>query len=148
MQLLAPRAGLKAPEQPILFSHKLHAGAFKIDCQYCHAGARRSAYAGIPSVKRCMGCHQVVAASKREVQKLHGYWKDGRAIPWERVHKVPGFVYFPHKRQLQVGLACESCHGPVQMMTDVAQVAALTTGWCISCHAERCGPLDCVVCHH
>ncbi len=138
----------QAPRQPILFSHKLHAGDYRIDCRYCHADARRSIYAGIPSVKRCMGCHQIVAASKPEVQKLQGYWKDGRRVEWVRVHKLPGFVHFPHKRHVQVGFACQTCHGPVQTMTEVTQVAPLTMGWCISCHAERQGPLDCVVCHH
>src|SRR5512145_1508080 len=52
----------EGPVQPIFFSHVIHAGAFKIDCQYCHTGARRSAAAGIPSVERCMGCHKIVAA--------------------------------------------------------------------------------------
>jgi hypothetical protein len=141
-----------APAQPILFSHKIHAGDFKIDCQYCHADARRSAYAGLPSVKRCMGCHQIVASRdpvlQKEVDKLRAYWKDARPVEWVRVHKVAGFVYFPHKRHVQAGLQCQQCHGPVETMTEVAQVAPLTMGWCVACHAERQGPLDCVVCHH
>ena len=145
---LAIAGVVEAPRQPILFSHKLHAGDYKIDCQYCHADARRSSYAGIPSVKRCMGCHQIVAAAKPEVQKLQAHWKDGRPVPWVRIHKVPGFVHFPHKRHVEVGLACQTCHGPVQAMAEVAQVAPLTMGWCVSCHAERRGPLDCVACHH
>src|SRR5262249_19793833 len=96
----------EGPKQPILFSHKIHAGDFKIDCQYCHADARRSTFAGLPSVKRCMGCHQIVASKdadlQKEVEKLRGYWKDARPVEWVRVHKVPGFVYFPHKRHIQV----------------------------------------------
>jgi hypothetical protein len=141
-----------APKQPILFSHKIHAGDFKMDCQYCHADARRSTFAGLPSVKRCMGCHQIVASKdaelQKEVEKLRTHWKDGKPIEWVRIHKVAGFVYFPHKRHVQGGLACQQCHGAVQTMTEVAQVAPLTMGWCVSCHAERKGPLDCVVCHH
>jgi hypothetical protein len=141
-----------APRQPILFSHKIHAGDFQIDCQYCHADARRSAYAGLPSVQRCMGCHRIVASRdpelQKEVEKLREYWKDARPVEWTRVHKVAGFVHFPHKRHVQVGLACQQCHGPVEGMTEVAQVAPLTMGWCVACHAERQGPLDCVACHH
>lgn len=142
----------EAPKQPLLFSHKIHAGEFKMECQYCHADARRSPYAGIPSVKRCMGCHQIVQAKdpelQKEVQKLQGYWKDGRPIEWIRVHKVAGFVHFPHKRHVQKGLECQECHGPVQEMTEIAQFVPLTMGWCIACHAERKAPLDCVACHH
>jgi mono/diheme cytochrome c family protein len=138
-----------APVQPIEFSHAIHAGSYGIDCQYCHAEARRGPYAGLPSVARCMGCHKIVAAQGNpEVQKLHDHWKRQQAIPWVRVHKLAGFVYFPHKRHVQVGLACQSCHGPVETMQRVAQVAPLTMGWCVACHAERRGPLDCVVCHH
>jgi Cytochrome c7 and related cytochrome c/Class III cytochrome C family len=141
-----------APKQPILFSHKIHAGDFKIDCQYCHADARRSSFAGLPSVKRCMGCHQIVASKdaelQKEVEKLRTLWKDARPVEWIRIHRLAGFVYFPHKRHVQTGLACQRCHGAVETMTEVAQVAPLTMGWCVSCHAERKGPLDCVVCHH
>ena len=144
LKFLAP-----PPAQPIEFSHAVHAGSYGIDCQYCHADARRSVYAGLPSVQRCMGCHKLVAAQGNpEVQKLHQAWNEKRPIPWARVHKVPGFVEFTHKPHLQVGLACQTCHGPVERMQRVAQVAPLTMGWCIACHAERQGPLDCVTCHH
>ncbi|MBL7826519.1 MAG: c-type cytochrome, partial [Saprospiraceae bacterium] len=37
------------PDQPINFSHKIHAGDNKIDCQYCHDTARRSKHASIPA---------------------------------------------------------------------------------------------------
>jgi hypothetical protein len=145
---LAPDSGAQGPKQPILFSHKLHAGDFQLDCQYCHADARRSSYAGIPSMKRCMGCHQITGAQRPEVQKLQAIWKEGKPIEWVRVHKLAGFVHFPHQRHVQRGLACQECHGPVQTMAEVAQVAPLTMGWCVQCHAERKGPLDCVTCHH
>jgi mono/diheme cytochrome c family protein len=138
-----------APVQPIEFSHAIHAGSYGIDCQFCHADARRGVYAGLPSVARCMGCHKIVAAKGNpEVQKVHEYWNRKQAIPWVRIHKLAGFAYFPHKRHVQVGLACQTCHGPVETMQRVAQVAPLTMGWCVACHAERRGPLDCVVCHH
>jgi mono/diheme cytochrome c family protein len=138
-----------APIQPILFNHAIHAGSYRIDCQYCHADARRGVYAGVPSVERCMGCHKIVAAQGNpEVQKLQGYWTRKEPIPWVRIHKVPGFVEFAHKRHIQVGLQCQQCHGPVERMERVAQVAPLTMGWCVSCHAEKKGPLDCVTCHH
>jgi mono/diheme cytochrome c family protein len=138
-----------APAQPIEFSHAIHAGSYAIDCQYCHADARRSVYAGLPSVARCMGCHKIVVAQGNpEVQKLHQYWERKAPIPWVRVHKLTGYVYFPHKRHVQGGLPCQTCHGPVETMQRVAQVAPLTMGWCVSCHAERRAPLDCVACHH
>lgn len=147
----SPRVTFLAPPpaQPIEFSHAIHAGSYGIDCQYCHAEARRSPYAGLPSVQRCMGCHKIVAAQGNpQVERLQKYWADREAIPWVRIHRLAGFVQFPHKRHVQVGLACQTCHGPVETMQRVGQVAPLTMGWCVACHAERQGPLDCVACHH
>ncbi len=48
------------PTQPINFSHKIHAGDYKIDCQYCHDGARRSKQSVIPATNTCMNCHRAV----------------------------------------------------------------------------------------
>jgi hypothetical protein len=87
-----------APKQPILFSHKIHAGDFKIDCQYCHADARRSTFAGVPSVKRCMGCHQIVASKdaelQKEVEKLRTFAKESRPVEWVRSTSSPGSCTF------------------------------------------------------
>lgn len=48
------------PEQPIKFSHAVHAGIQKIDCEYCHDGARRSKHAVIPAANTCMNCHRAI----------------------------------------------------------------------------------------
>jgi len=143
-----------APVQPILFSHLIHAGAFQINCQYCHADARRSEYAGLPSVERCMGCHKIVAAQGNpEVKKLQDYWQRKEPIPWVRIYKVPEFVYFQHRAHIQAGLACQTCHGQVQQLmripaiegpnrlNDLLNLVGLTPapptlsmGWCVECH--------------
>ncbi len=64
-----------APEQPIKFSHELHAGINKIDCQYCHDGARRSKHAVIPALNTCMNCHKAINAGpehgKGEIAKIY-----------------------------------------------------------------------------
>jgi hypothetical protein len=87
-----------------------------------------------------MGCHKIVAAQGNpEVQKVHEHWNQRQPIPWVRIHKLAGFVYFPHKRHVQVGLACQTCHGPVETMQRVAQVAPLTMGWCLDCHRRSQG---------
>jgi mono/diheme cytochrome c family protein len=145
----AVRPVAPAPVQPIEFSHAIHAGSYGIDCQYCHADARRSIYAGLPSVERCMGCHKIVAAQGNpQIQRLQEHWNTKQPIAWIRIHKVPGYVYFPHKRHIAAKLACQECHGPVERMQRVAQVSPLSMGWCVECHARKQGPLDCVICHH
>ncbi|HEX9817987.1 MAG TPA: c-type cytochrome [Methylomirabilota bacterium] len=163
-----------APRQPIFFSHLIHAGSFQIDCQFCHADARRSQYAGLPSVERCLGCHKIIGAQDNpEIAKIHEYARRGEPIPWVRVFKTPEFTYFPHKPHVRAEVACQSCHGPIERMrvvgartgprllNDLANLVGLrppppllTMGWCIDCHRQQNAtrntqaPLDCVACHH
>src|SRR5213594_281525 len=89
-----PAAAAKPSAQPINFPHNVHVGTYKIDCQYCHSDARRSEYAGLPSVTRCMGCHKITAADRPEVKKLAEYAGKSEPIPWARVYKVPEFTHF------------------------------------------------------
>ncbi len=57
-----------APEQPIAYSHRLHAGELEIPCLYCHSGAEKSRHAGVPSANVCMNCHKFVTAPMVEVR--------------------------------------------------------------------------------
>jgi cytochrome c2 len=63
------------PEQPIKFSHELHAGTHKIECQYCHTGARRSKHSVIPGTNTCMNCHRAIKAGPKygtqEITKIY-----------------------------------------------------------------------------
>jgi len=54
-----------APDQPIAFSHATHAGTHKIDCQYCHDGARRSKHGVIPAANTCMNCHRAIKVGSK-----------------------------------------------------------------------------------
>jgi hypothetical protein len=143
-----------APEQPINYSHKLHAGDLGIDCRYCHFNSERGKHAGIPPTSVCLGCHAPdkggVNGDKPEIQKLiamataesgaytdeHGVVHEGGAIHWNRVHKLPDFVYFSHQWHVKAGVACQTCHGPIQEMTVVRQFSNLNMGWCIDCHRK------------
>ena len=153
-KVLPITAEREGPVQPIFFSHVIHTGSYQIACQYCHAGARRSSDAGLPSVEKCMGCHKIVAAQgNAQVQKLQGYWDEQQPIPWVRIFKIPEYAQFPHKNHIQAGLVCQTCHGRIEAMeqvhaktgqnpvNDLMNLAAmpvpgpkLTMGWCIECH--------------
>ncbi len=126
-------------EQPIAYSHMLHAGTLEIDCQYCHVNARRSIHAGVPATQICMNCHSVVGSEGRpELEKLKEYYANGEEIPWQKVHDVPDFVHFSHKRHVQGGVECEECHGDVRNeMTVAYRVSELTMGWCLDCHENH-----------
>ncbi|MDR3693268.1 cytochrome c3 family protein [Mucilaginibacter sp.] len=140
------------PVQPIKFPHDLHAGAMKIECQYCHSGAYKSKNASIPSLNVCMNCHKTIdrlkgaATPSLEIAKIYdalGYdpatqkydTTKARPIQWIRVHNLPDFAYFNHSQHVKVaGLKCQTCHGQVQEMKEVYQYSPLTMKWCIQCH--------------
>ncbi|MDE1205176.1 c-type cytochrome [Tenacibaculum larymnensis] len=151
------------PIQPIAFSHKIHAGDNKIDCQYCHSSAKHSKTSGIPSVNVCMNCHKnisevaddtkvvmddhtlVKADLDKEIAKIYEaagwdadkleYTGNTKPVKWVRVHNLPDFAYFNHSQHVTVGgIACQKCHGPVEEMEEVYQHSPLTMGWCIDCH--------------
>ncbi|MBC7914385.1 MAG: c-type cytochrome [Pyrinomonadaceae bacterium] len=140
------------PVQPIKYSHQLHAGTLKIDCQYCHFGAYKSKNASIPSLNVCMNCHNYITASDKyngetspEIAKIYKaldydpqtkvYGKNPKPIQWIRIHNLQDFVYFNHSQHVKVaGIKCQKCHGPIQTMQEVYQYSPLTMKWCIDCH--------------
>ncbi len=123
------------PEQPIAFSHKIHAGDYEIDCQYCHTGVEIAKSANIPSVNICMNCHSAIKTDSKEIQKLYAAQESGKPIEWVRVHNLPDLAYFNHSQHVNVGqIECQTCHGEIQEMEVVKQFAPLTMGWCIDCH--------------
>ncbi|MDQ3534398.1 MAG: c-type cytochrome [Bacteroidota bacterium] len=136
-----------APKQPIAFSHQLHAGQYEIDCQYCHTTVMKSKNASIPSVNICMNCHNSILPESTEIQKIYAaidynpetreYGTNQKPIEWVRIHNLPDLAYFNHAQHTAVGgVACQTCHGPIQEMQVVRQHAQLTMGWCINCHRE------------
>jgi hypothetical protein len=153
----APDAG---PAQPIKFSHKIHAGDAAIGCTSCHVYAERGPVAGVPSMARCQGCHKFVKEDPEkpqitaELQPLLQILRDQKQIEWVRVHHLPDHVFFTHERHVRAGVRCQECHGVVERMEVVQQVAPLTMGWCLACHqrkqreaAGRERLTECVTCH-
>lgn len=153
------------PEQPIYYSHKVHAGINQISCLYCHGNAWESKHAAIPSVNVCMNCHKAINTYEKgpklykengdevngtaEINKLYQYagfdpnnpskWDPSKAKPieWVKIHNLPDHVYFNHSQHIRAGnVQCQSCHGEITAMDEVKQVADLSMGWCINCHRQ------------
>jgi mono/diheme cytochrome c family protein len=150
------------PEQPIYYSHKVHAGQNQISCLYCHSGAMEGKHANIPSVNVCMNCHMTIneytgTAGKlfredgtevngtAEIQKIYAaagwdpakkqYTGKGQEIAWTKIHNLPDHVFFSHAQHVNAGkVQCQTCHGEIQKMDEVYQFADLSMGWCINCH--------------
>ena len=139
----------KPPAQPINYSHQIHVGKLNLQCQFCHETADKSPFAGVPSVQKCMSCHQAVKTDSPEIIKLTKYWNDKEPVPWNRVNRirVRNHVYFTHKRHIAAGVQCEHCHGQLAGMPVVRQVKSMKMGFCVSCHEANHAPTDCVICH-
>lgn len=130
------------PEQPIPFSHKLHAGQYKMECLYCHSSAEKSSHASVPAVSVCMNCHSVVKTDSPHIQKIREAYEKNQPIEWVRIHELPDHAKFPHKRHVAAGLQCQTCHGPIEQMERVYQYAPLNMGWCMQCHRGETTPRD------
>ncbi len=130
------------PDQPIAFSHKVHAGQNQINCEYCHFTAETSMHAGIPPASVCMNCHSLVKKGKltgtKEIAKIYTAIKEKKPIQWVKVDNLPDFVYFNHSQHVKVGkIDCKVCHGDVAKMDQVAEVHQLSMGWCLDCHRKK-----------
>ncbi|MCC6817684.1 MAG: c-type cytochrome [Bacteroidia bacterium] len=144
-----------APEQPIKYSHKIHAGDLQIDCKYCHSTAEYSKQASVPSLNTCMNCHKGVQLRDKyngdispEIKKIYAamdydaesgkYGDNAKPIRWIRIHNLPDHAYFNHSMHVKgAGVTCQTCHGPIQEMEVVQQYSTLQMAWCINCHKER-----------
>lgn len=155
------------PEQPIDYSHKLHAGELKIECLYCHTNATKGPNATVPPVSTCMNCHSEVQPKgtdgkvKPEIQKLLNHWNGKSPIEWNKVHDIADFAYFDHSRHMAAGLECQDCHGDIEKMTHMRRKEGMKMSWCLDCHKEEKeviapngkilrqtrAPINCSTCH-
>jgi len=128
-------SGRRAPvPQPVPFAHVLHAGAFHIDCRYCHASVERASYAGMPPSSACVPCHDGQWLRSNVMALVMRSVATGRPIAWRRVNALPDFVFFNHAIHVKKGVGCETCHGRVDRMNVVYQTESLSMAWCVDCH--------------
>ena len=124
------------PEQPVPYSHALHAGELGLDCRYCHTNVDKAAYATVPPTQTCLNCHTNIRPTSPKLVKVQESAATGLPIQWQRVHKLPDFAYFDHSAHVNRGVGCVSCHGRVDKMEVVYQTKPLSMGWCLECHRE------------
>ncbi|HLN20784.1 MAG TPA: cytochrome c3 family protein [Bacteroidales bacterium] len=131
-----------SPDQPVKFSHAVHAGQNQTACIYCHSYAPYSKVSGITPANVCMNCHLIVRNGTRsglfEIAKVVSAYEKKEPIRWIQVHNLPDHVYFNHSQHVNAGgVDCMICHGPVDKMDRIYQYSDLSMGWCINCHRTR-----------
>jgi hypothetical protein len=133
------------PEQPVAFSHRLHAGEMGMDCRYCHNTVERAAHAAVPPAGTCMNCHKVIKTESPKLSLIRESYETGAAVDWVRVHMLPDYAYFNHSPHLAAGVGCNTCHGRIDQMDVVTQTQPLSMSWCLDCHrnpAENLRPVE------
>jgi hypothetical protein len=128
-------------DQPIQFDHRHHVRDDGIDCLYCHSDARRSPFAGVPPTSLCMNCHNQVWNDSPLLEPVRHSLFSGTPIRWQRVNRLPDFVFFNHAVHVNRGVGCISCHGRVDQMASVYPTERLTMQWCLDCHRSPEGAL-------
>lgn len=137
------------PDQPVDYSHQIHAGKLGMDCRYCHVSVEDSYKANVPDAATCMNCHtgegetgflnnDLWRAHKNNVNlvTLRSSFASGEPVRWKRIHKLPDYVNFPHSAHVNAGVSCFSCHGDINEQKVVAQAESLSMGWCLECHRD------------
>jgi Cytochrome c7 and related cytochrome c len=124
----------EALAQPIPFSHEHHVSGLGIDCRYCHTTVEKSPFAGMPPTRTCMNCHQQIWTESPMLDPVRTSFKTDKSLSWQRVHRLPDFVYFDHSIHVKKGVGCSTCHGPVHLMPLVYQKSSLHMEWCLDCH--------------
>ncbi len=123
-----------APEQPVEYSHRLHAGELGISCQYCHTNVKDAAHSNVPATQTCMNCHSQIRTESLKLLPVRESWATGKSIEWVKVHQLPDYARFSHAVHTNNGVGCESCHGRIDQMEVVFQAEPLSMGWCLECH--------------
>jgi hypothetical protein len=136
-----------APQQPIPFSHKQHAGTLKLQCKMCHPNPPPGESMTIAPASTCMQCHSAIKADSPSIQKLAQFAKESQPVPWVRVYQIPSYVDFSHRKHLAAGNTCDECHGKVAERDQLSREGDITMGGCMKCHQAKKVSIDCSFCH-
>lgn len=134
-----------SPQQPVPFSHKLHAGELKMDCRYCHSTVEKAGHAAVPATSTCIVCHSgkdvegqtpytAIHSESPRLLPVRRSYSTGEPVDWERVHDLADYVYFDHSIHVNRGVSCVECHGRIDKMEQVWQDKTLSMSFCLDCH--------------
>ena len=136
-----------APEQPLPYSHKTHVG-MGLACQLCHVNPAPGKEMTFPGTSTCMNCHATVVTDRPAIKKLAEYAHSKQPIPWVRVYKLLPGVTWTHRKHLEAGVQCETCHGAVGDLEVMSETTAVTAWRVASVATRRAGvSAACNVCH-
>lgn len=132
----AVQTGIMQP-QPVVFSHFTHYDTFSTDCSFCHPGAKKSEFAGLPGINNCMKCHSFITEGKKygktELLKLTNIYKSKKNISWATGYRFSDYVHFNHSvHTVTAKIDCTTCHTRTDNME--CRKNSFSMKWCIDCH--------------
>jgi len=125
----------RADPVELWFSHKRHA-PIGMECTSDHAGAEKSARAGMPAAARCLVCHKGTLKLAPGVRPFQAEYDN-----------LPDYVRFSHARHARGKIGCPECHGDVKAQEQTEPAQALNMKACIDCHTRHAAKVVCGVCH-
>jgi hypothetical protein len=135
------------PEQPVAFSHRVHA-TLRIKCLDCHTIPAPGDLAGYPGEATCMGCHLSIKSDSPDIRKVAAFAKERKRVPWVRIYRLPKTVYFSHEVHFkQARMDCVLCHGLVSERDAVGQEKSIAMADCMKCHDQYKASNKCDLCH-
>jgi hypothetical protein len=146
--VVAPRVPVPAaPEQPLPYSHRQHIEQ-GLECRECHVNPDDGEMMTFPSNETCSSCHATLPGGSPALDRTKTMTASATPVPWVRVYKLADYVYWSHGTHLSAGIACTTCHGPVQERDVIAVETNITTKrGCVTCHETRQVFMDCGDCH-
>jgi hypothetical protein len=124
------------PPQPVPFSHNHHVAGLGIDCRYCHSNVEDGPRAGLPPTHTCMTCHSHIWTNAAMLAPVRQSLAADKSLEWQRVARLPDYVYFRHDIHIAKGVGCETCHGRVDRMALTFRAVPLTMEFCLDCHRD------------
>lgn len=123
-------------DQPVPFSHEHHVAGLGIDCRYCHTTVEVSRHAGLPATEVCMTCHSQIWTGAPVLAPVRQSLASREPIAWQRVARLPDYVYFDHSIHVARGVPCVECHGRVDQMPLMKRAEPFQMRWCLDCHRD------------
>jgi len=121
-----------------------------LECDECHIYVKTQIFAGLPTIEKCLECHEEPVTDSPEEEKIRQAAAQGEPLKWSRLYDVPDHVYYSHRRHVVAGeIPCAECHGAIAETTSPPPRALnhITMSFCIACHERRAVTNDCIACH-
>lgn len=123
-------------DQPVPFSHEHHVAGLGVDCRYCHTSVETSARAGLPATHVCLTCHSQIWTNAAMLAPVRHSLAADVPLQWNRVSRLPDYVYFNHSIHVTRGVPCVTCHGRVDRMPLMSRAEPFQMQWCLNCHRD------------